>query len=83
MQSLPGCMFSGVILDSRTSAFQALHVYPFALQTRASATLIYFTLAHASKFPNKNSTLPTLPFHESSLISEWCVSIGFVWSLKM
>lgn len=39
MQSLPGCVFSGVILDSRTSAFQALHMYPFAFQTRASTTV--------------------------------------------
>lgn len=44
---------------------------------------ICFTLTHASKFPNKNSALPTLPFRQSSDISEWCVSLGFVWSLKV
>lgn len=44
---------------------------------------IYFTLAYASKFPDKNSALPILPFHQSSHISEWCVSLGFVWSLKV
>lgn len=33
-----GCMFSGVILDGRTGAFQALHGYPFASQTRVITT---------------------------------------------
>lgn len=54
MQSLPGRMFSGVILDSRTSAFQALHVYPFAFQTRALTT-VFVLLWHM--LPNSQTRI--------------------------
>lgn len=54
MQSLPGCMFSGVILDSRPSAFQALHVYPFAFQTRPLTT-VFILLWHM--LPNSQTRI--------------------------
>lgn len=82
MESLLVCMFSGVILDSRTSAFQALHVYPFAFQTRPLTT-VFILMWHM--LPNSQTRI--LLFQPYPSISHRTflsgVSVLVLWSLKV
>lgn len=78
MQSLPGCVFSGVFLDSRSGAFQASCVYPFASQTWV-VTTAFFILWHMIPKQNFRSSYPSINHHtflSGMPVIALCIELG-------
>lgn len=78
MHSLPGSIFSGVILSTRMGAFQALHVYPFAFPNQNYNYCFYYfwcIVPNSQRIPLLHSH-PTIIYH---VFQSWYVNLVFVY----